>query len=158
MSALRKESIRQYERQYDKESFNQQVVKKKRIKKKQSNKIIIDHIKHFSMAASIFVFMVSIIYNYSVITQKKSELRSINNEIKQINDEIILYSVTLENLKNTNRIEDIAKTYLGMNYPNSEQAVVVEFKPQQEEKLNDDTSKDKSILNEFIDKIVDFVR
>lgn len=155
MSALRKEAYEYYQ-----ESLEYSPKKKKRIKRKSKNKIFIQSLKNTMMVASAFLLGILIIYNYAVITDKKMELYNVNNEIEKLNSDINDYNVALESLKNTTKIEEMAKTYLGMNYPTRKQTVFVEFAyGQTEEETNMLANENKNqLLYGLIDRVIGFIQ
>lgn len=155
MSALRKEAILyDYEQEYV-ENFP----RKKRIKTKKKNTIVIDSFKNSAMVAITFLLGLLIIYNYAVITDKKVEINKINEEIVQLNNDIDGYNVALESIKNTNKIEEMAKTYLGMNYPTRKQTVFVDFAYGE---INSEEimvkAENKGQLFGLIDKVIGFIQ
>src|SRR5690606_13507583 len=101
--------------------------KKKRIKTNKKNNNVIDSFKNTVMIAATFILGILIVYNYAVITDKQMELHTLNQDIITLNDDIDAYNIALESIKNTNSIEEMAKTYLGMNYPTRKQTVFVDF-------------------------------
>lgn len=122
MSALTKEN---YGYDYRKE-FQNETVQKRVIKKKRKNKLSIGIVKNVSFVIATFVFGLTIIYNYALITERKMDINELDNEIETLNNKIDGYNVSLESLKNTNMIEDMAKSYLGMNYPTRKQTVFLD--------------------------------
>lgn len=159
MSALRKEVI-DYDYDYGQES-SEYTPKKKRIKRSKKNNII-ESFKNFVMLAATFTLGILIVYNYAVITDKQVELNTLNNEIVTLNNDIDAYNIALESIKNTNSIEEIAMTYLGMNYPTRKQTVFVDFAYGNSDTEDDEiqTAKDesKNILIGIIDKVVSFIQ
>nr|WP_312578793.1 cell division protein FtsL [Sedimentibacter sp.] len=153
MSALRKEAI-----VYEQESL-EYYPKKKRIKTKNKNRIVIESFKNTAMIAITFLLGILIIYNYAVITDKKMEISRINEEIVSLNNDIDEYNVSLESIKNTNKIEEMAKTYLGMNYPTRKQTVFIDFAyGQTEENTNLPIEKNQNQLYGLIDKVIGFIQ
>lgn len=153
MSALRKEVI-EYEQGTEEYS-----PKKKRIKNKSKNRIVIESFKNTAMVAITFLLGILIIYNYAVITDKKMEINKINGEIAEFNNDIDEYNVSLESIKNTNKIEEMAKTYLGMNYPTRKQTVFIDFAyGQTEDNTNIPVEKDQNQLYGLIDKVIGFIQ
>ncbi|HHZ02326.1 MAG TPA: hypothetical protein GX396_05235 [Tissierellia bacterium] len=159
MSALRKEAIEIY---YDQEKYFQEkeYSPKKRIKKKKKNNYFIESFKNTAMIGITFLLGIIIVYNYAVITDKQMELNNLNMEIANLNDEIDRYNIALESIKNTNSIEEMAKTYLGMNYPTRKQTVFLDFtySPEITEDESSIVAKDENILIGLIDKVVSFIR
>ncbi len=166
MSALRKEVI---DFDYEQES-SEYSPKKKRIKRNKKNNII-ESFKNSVILAVTFVLGILIVYNYAVITDKQMELNTLNNEIATLNDDIDAYNIALESIKNTNSIEEIAKTYLGMNYPTRKQTVFVDFAYGSSDTENTESAKDtednetkaakdesRNILIGIIDKVVSFIQ
>ncbi len=158
MSALRKEAV---DLDYGQE-YSEYSPKKKRIKRNKKNNNVIESFKNLIMIAITFVLGISIVYNYAVITDKQMEIYTLNKEIATLKDDIDAYNVALESIKNTNSIEEIAKTYLGMNYPTRKQTVFVDFAygssdtEENEEKSAKDES--RNILVGIIDKVVSFIQ
>lgn len=155
MSALRKEAIELQDYGTEKEYSP-----KKSIKQKKKNNHFIESFKNSAMIAITFILGILIVYNYAVITDKQMELNSLNIEIDNLNDEIDKYNIALESIKNTNSIEEMAKVYLGMNYPTRKQTVFVDFTYGSEE-TKDETdimAKDENVLVGLIDKVVSFIR
>lgn len=158
MSALRKEVL---DIDYGQESVEYSP-KKKRIKRNKKNNNVIESFKNFSMIAITFALGILIVYNYAVITDKQMELNSINQEIATLNDDIDAYNIALESIKNTNSIEELAKAYLGMNYPTRKQTVFVDFTYGSSETTEDETKAalegNGNILVGIIDKVVSFIQ
>lgn len=153
MSALRKEEIL-----YEQEHLDYKP-KKKRIKTKNKNRIVIESFKNTAMVAITFVLGIIIIYNYAVITDKKMEINKINEEISALNNDIDEYNVSLESIKNTNKIEEMAKTYLGMNYPTRKQTVFIDFAYGQTEENTDLPEENtRNQLYGLIDKVIGFIQ
>mgnify|MGYP000939941709 CR=1 FL=1 len=155
MSALRKEAVELKDYVQEKENSP-----KKRIKQKKKNNHLIESFKNSAMIAITFILGIVIVYNYAVITDKQMELNNLNVQINNLNDEIDKYNIALESIKNTNSIEEMAKVYLGMNYPTRKQTVFVDFtygadKTEDEENI---VAKDENVLVGLIDKVVSFIR
>ncbi len=157
MSALRKEVL---DLDYGQESVEYSP-KKKRIKRNKKNINVIESFKNTLMIAITFALGILIVYNYAVITDKQMELNTINQEIAQLNDDMDTYNIALESIKNTNSIEEMAKTYLGMNYPTRKQTVFVDFTYGSSEITEDETKaaeEKNNILVGIIDKVVSFIQ
>jgi len=155
MSALRKEAI---EYDYYQES-SEYSPKKKRIENKKKNRIVMESFKNTVMVATTFILGILIIYNYAIIIDKKMELNNINEEIVQFNNDIDEYNVALESIKNTNKIEETAKTYLGMSYPKRKQAVFIDFAyGTEEDETNTLAKNNQNQLYSLIDKVISFVQ
>lgn len=153
MSALRKEAIEYYQEPQE------YYPKKKRIKSKNKNKIFIQSFKNSVMVATAFLLGILIIYNYAVITDKKMELNNISDEIIKLNDDIDKYNVALESIKNTNKIEEVARTYLGMNYPTRKQTVFIDFAyGKTEDEANTLAKDNQNQLYGLIDKVIGFIQ
>jgi hypothetical protein len=79
-----------------------------------------------------------------------------------LNDDIDSYNIALESIKNTNSIEELAKAYLGMNYPTRKQTVFVDFTYGNSEITEDETKAalegNGNILVGIIDKVVSFIQ
>lgn len=156
MSALRKEAL---DLDYGQESVEYSP-KKKRIKRNKKNNNVIDSFKNSCMIAITFALGILIVYNYAVITDKQMELNTINQEIASLNDDKDAYNIALESIKNTNSIEEMAKAYLGMNYPTRKQTVFVDFAYGSSETTDNETqaAKEENMLVGIIDKVVSFIR
>ncbi|NLJ59009.1 MAG: hypothetical protein GX339_09220 [Tissierellia bacterium] len=153
MSALRKEAI---EYNYKEENYSP----KKRIKGKKKNNYFIESFKNTAMIGITFILGILIVYNYAVITDKQMELNNLTLEISNLNDEIDRHNIALESIKNTNSIEEMAKVYLGMNYPTRKQTVFIDFTYGSDiiEDESNIVAKDENILVGLIDKVVSFIR
>jgi cell division protein FtsL len=156
MSALRKEAI-EFDYGQDIEQYSPN---KRRIKRKKNNNVI-ESFKNTVMLAITFILGILIVYNYAVITDKQMELNTLNKEIVNLNDDIDQYNIALESIKNTNSIEEMAKAYLGMNYPTRKQTVFVDFAYGSTETTEDETkvlAKDENLFVGLLDKVVSFIR
>lgn len=158
MSALRKEVI---DLDYGQESVEYSP-KKKRIKRNKKNNNVIESFKNFSLIAITFALGILIVYNYAVITDKQMELNNLNQVIASLNDDVDAYNITLESIKNTNSIEEMAKAYLGMNYPTRKQTVFIDFTYGSSDTNENETKaaedENKNILVGLIDKVVSFIQ
>lgn len=154
MSALRKEAVEL------KDYGQKRIFSKKQIKQRKKNNHFIESFKNSAMIAITFILGILIVYNYAVITDKQMELNNLNIEIKNLNDEIDKYNIALESIKNTNSIEEMAKVYLGMNYPTRKQTVFVDFTYGSDttDDKTDKMAKDENVLVGLIDKVVSFIR
>nr|WP_300093532.1 cell division protein FtsL [Sedimentibacter sp.] len=156
MSALRKEAI-EFDYGQDTEQYSPN---KRRIKRKKNNNVI-ESFKNTAMIAVTFILGILIVYNYAVITDKQMELNTLNEEIADLNDDIDQYNIALESIKNTNSIEEMAKAYLGMNYPTRKQTVFVDFAYGNAETAEDETevlAEDENLFVGLLDKVVSFIR
>lgn len=156
MSALRKEVI--YDYGQESEVISQ---KKKRIKSKKKNRIVIDSFKTTAMLTITFLLGIIIIYNYAIITDKKMELNLINAEIVKLKNDVDDYSVALESINNSNKIVEMAKNYLGMNYPTRKQTVFLDFaygEDNIEEETVIITEENNNLLYGLIDKVIGFIQ
>lgn len=97
--------------------------KKSRTREKTKNN---SQIKFFLYLLICFILVLTIIYNYAIITQTNMEIDEISREITSLNKEKEDISVLLESTKNTGIIEDNARTFLGMDYPNISQRDFIE--------------------------------
>lgn len=122
MSALLKPK---YEYAYEEQQNLEQEYKKRVIKKKKKNKLNLGVIKTWFMILAIFGMGISIIYNYATITEKKMAINNLDKEIAELNNKIDSHNIYLESLNNTNMIENMAKSYLGMSYPTRKQTVFI---------------------------------
>lgn len=153
MTALRKEAYEFYE---EPQEYSP---KKKRIKSKNRNKMVIQGFKNTAMVATAFLLGILIIYNYALITDKKMELQNISSDIEQLHNEINEYNVALESIKNTNKIEEVAKNYLGMNYPTRKQTVFIDFAyGETEDESNVLVYDNQNRLYALIDKVIGFIQ
>ncbi|MDD2397938.1 MAG: cell division protein FtsL [Tissierellia bacterium] len=154
MSALRKEAVELQEYGIEKDYSP-----KKRIKTKKKNNTFIESLKNSAMIAITFILGILIVYNYAVITDKQMELNNLSIEITNLNSEIDKYNIALESIKNTNSIEEMAKVYLGMNYPTRKQTVFLDFTYGSDTtEENNIMAKDENLLVGLIDKVRSFIR
>ncbi len=156
MSALRKEA---FEYEYGYETL-EKPKKKVSIKPKKKNKIFVDSFKNSAKIGATFVLGILLVYNYATITDKQMELSSLNEQIAELNNDLDKYNISLESIKNTNKIEEVAKSYLGMNYPTRKQTVFLDFayagSGVTEEESNVPTK--DNMLYGFIDKVIGFIQ
>jgi len=134
-----------------------------RIKRNKRNNTFIESFKNTAMIAITFILGILIVYNYAVITDKQMELNTLNVEIADLNNDVDQYNIALESIKNTNSIEEMAKTYLGMNYPTRKQTVFVDFAYGNSDTTTDDETDvlaedNQNLLIGFLDKVVSFIR
>lgn len=158
MSALRKEAIdiQEYGQENEREK---EYSPKTRIKNKKKNNTFKESIKNSAMIAITFLLGILIVYNYAVITDKQMELNNLELEIENLNNEIDKYNIALESIKNTNSIEEMAKVYLGMNYPTRKQTVFIDFTYGSDTtEENNAVAKDENLLVGLIDKVRSFIR
>lgn len=155
MSALRKEAVELQNYGQEKEYSP-----KKSIKNKKKNNNFIESFKNSAMIAITFILGILIVYNYAMITDKQMELNNLGIEIQNLNDEIDRHNIALESIKNTNSIEEMAKVYLGMNYPTRKQTVFVDFTYGSEDTKDEinTMARDENLLVGLIDKVVSFIR
>lgn len=135
MSALSKPN---YNYDYDDQQNLEPKIKKRVIKKKKKNRISLGAIKNWMLIISMFGLGIMIIYNYATITEKKMAINNLESEIVSLNDEIDGYNIYLESLNNTNMIENMAKSYLGMNYPTRKQTVFLNIDNSESAELSAD--------------------
>jgi len=101
-------------------------IRNKRNSKKQKQ-LIMKAVERMSMVVTIFILGIVIIYNYAIIIDKKVKLNTISEEVVNLNNDIDTYNIALETLNNTGTIEEMAKSYLGMNYPNRKQTQFIDI-------------------------------
>lgn len=125
MSAL---AERKYELENPKE--NVKLKKKNPIRKEKKKpehkvnyRVVFNRIILIGLVFSAIFFL---IYNNSIITEKKLAIDNVENSIMLANNDIESYNIVLENLNNTSTIESYASNYLGMSYPNRKQTILVE--------------------------------
>lgn len=107
--------------------------KEKKIKRKAKNKNN-TQLKYFLYLTLGFILSLTIIYNYAIITQTRMEIDEINREISLLTKEKEDTIVMLESFKNTGLIEENAKTFLGMDYPNANQRNFIEVAYNEDER------------------------
>jgi len=90
------------------------------------------------------------------------ELNTLSKEIATLNDDKDTYNIALEGIKNTNSIEEIAKAYLGMDYPTRKQTVFVDFTYGNSDTTENETKaakdENKKMVVGIIDKVVSFIQ
>lgn len=153
MSALTKKNYN-YDHEEDK---NRQIKKKRVIKKKKKNTINLGVIKNLFFVIAVFCLGITIVYNYSTITEKKMQIQNLNDEITSYDDKINQYNIAIESkLNNTNNIEILAKNYLGMNYPTRKQTVFLDVTYDKVDETLKENSNEK--IMSFIDKALNLFR
>src|SRR6056297_4198794 len=100
-------------------------IPKRKVKRKKKFKIS-TQFKYFSYLLIAFILGLTIIYNYAIITQTRMEIDDINKEINTLSKEKEDMLVLIESAKNTGIIEENAKNFLGMDYPDLNQRTFVE--------------------------------
>lgn len=121
------------ERKYELENPNERVKVKKKApinknkkknkpEKKINYKVVFNRVVLLGFVFSAIFFL---IYNNSIITEKKLAIDNIENSIVLANNDIESYNIILENLNNTSTIESYATNYLGMSYPNRKQTILI---------------------------------
>lgn len=120
MSAVLKPN---YEYAYEEQQNLGQNYKKSVIKKKKKNKLSLGVLKSWFLTIIMFCMGIAIVYNYATITEKKMTINNLESEIAELNNNIDSHNIYLESLNNTNMIENMAKSYLGMSYPTRKQTV-----------------------------------
>ncbi len=102
-------------------------VYKKRIKSKNREKTKNNsQAKFFLYLLICFILVLTIIYNYAIITQTNMEIDEISRDITSLTKEKEDILVLIESTKNTGIIEDNARTFLGMDYPDINQRDFIE--------------------------------
>ncbi|MFO7887450.1 MAG: septum formation initiator family protein [Eubacteriales bacterium] len=102
-------------------------IPKRKVKAKKKKKFKIStQFKYFSYLLIAFILGLTIIYNYAIITQTRMEIDDINKEINTLSKEKEDMLVLIESAKNTGIIEENAKNFLGMDYPDLNQRTFVE--------------------------------
>ena len=143
MSALSK---RNYNYDYENQQDFEPKIKKRVIKKKNKNKITLGVIKNWLLVTTMFCLGILIIYNYATITEKKMTINDLDEEIVALNNDIDSYNIYLESLNNTNMIENMAKSYLGMSYPSRKQTVFLDVTYKDKSQLASEEESQVSLL------------
>ncbi len=102
---------------------NYRKISKEKNKQKSRNNY---QIKFFFYLLICFILVLTIIYNYAIITQTNMEIDEITRDIKSLTKEKEDILVLIESTKNTGIIEDNARTFLGMDYPDINQRDFIE--------------------------------
>ncbi|MDW7668506.1 MAG: hypothetical protein SCJ93_06755 [Bacillota bacterium] len=90
--------------------------------------------KYFSYLLIAFILGLTIIYNYAIITQTRMEIDDINREINLLSKEREDMIILIESTKNTGIIEENARAFLGMDYPDLNQRTFLEVAYSEEPK------------------------
>lgn len=133
-----------YEEQQSLVEESKKVIVKKKRKKSRLN---FSTLKSWFMIITIFSMGLSIIYNYTTITEKKMEINNLEREITEFNNKIDSSNIYLESLNNTNMIENMAKNYFGMSYPSRKQTVFLSSKSATNEdvQISETSAEDKKL-------------
>jgi len=110
---------------------NYRKISKEKNKQKSRNNY---QIKFFFYLLICFILVLTIIYNYAIITQTNMEIDEITRDIKFLTKEKEDILVLIESTKNTGIIEDNARTFLGMDYPDLNQRTFIEVAYSEEPK------------------------
>ncbi len=105
---------------------SERIPKRKVKTKKRKTFKISTQFKYFSYLLIAFILGLTIIYNYAIITQTRMEIDDINKEINTLSKEKEDMLVLIESAKNTGIIEENAKNFLGMDYPDLSQRTFIE--------------------------------
>jgi cell division protein FtsL len=146
MSAVLKPN---YEYPYEVQHNIEQDYKKRAVKRKKKSKLNLKAIKTWFMIIAMFGMGISIIYNYAIITEKKMAISNLEKEISEMNNKIDSYNIYLESLNNTNKIEQMAKDYLGLTYPTRKQTVFLYSESSLDDELLTATQEEEKKLNIF---------
>ncbi len=114
------EDYREY-RFEDKEKINKKKRNKRHNKNKSRNKM-----KSLFFSFIIFLACLFILNRYTQITHLKLEVSDLEKEVTGLEREKEDLVAELDSLKNVARIEEDARTKLGMDYPTEEQIVYVD--------------------------------
>src|SRR6056297_1636542 len=105
---------------------SERIPKRKVKTKKRKTFKISTQFKYFSYLLIAFILGLTIIYNYAIITQTRMEIDGINKEMNLLIKEKEDMLVLIESTKNTGIIEENARTFLGMDYPDLNQRSFIE--------------------------------
>jgi cell division protein FtsL len=105
---------------------NKRIINNKTKNKKRKKFKVNTQFKYFSYLLIAFILGLTIIYNYAIITQTRMEIDDINKEINLLTKEKEDMLVLIESAKNTGIIEENARTFLGMDYPDLNQRTFIE--------------------------------
>ncbi len=110
-------------------------IRQRKTKTKKRKKFRVNtQFKYFSYLLIAFILGLTIIYNYAIITQTRMEIDDINREINLLSKEREDMLVLIESTKNTGIIEENARAFLGMDYPDLNQRAFIEVAYSEEPK------------------------
>ena len=72
-----------------------------------------------------FLLVISVLIKYVKVTELKSKISKIENEIVELEVEKNYLEASIEEIKSLSKIENKAKVNLGMNYPREDQFVYI---------------------------------
>ncbi len=114
--------------------------------------------KYFSYLLIAFILGLTIIYNYAIITQTRMEIDDINKEINLLSKEREDMLVLIESTKNTGIIEENARTFLGMDYPDLNQRTFIAVAYSEEPKEVAMESTNQKALDNIFRKTFSLIR
>lgn len=107
--------------------YNQEKVriKRKRNVKKTNNNNTKNKLKLFTSAIIVLLLCMLVLLRYAKITQVRLEITNLQNEKIELKKEREDLKAELDRVKNSIKIEEDAKTKLGMDYPSEDQIAYV---------------------------------
>lgn len=100
----------------------QKIEKKANLKPKKNFKF---KIKFIAIAMTVLAVALLLLVRYAQITKVRLELTAMNQNMAQLRDQKDDLLLQLEKIKDSGRIEQVAKERLGMTYPRDNQIVFV---------------------------------
>lgn len=118
-----KKEIYDYDAQYDTKDYK--VNKTKEKEKAQKTENVSLKIKVFFYATIILAVCIVVLLRYAYISQLKYDLGTDMNTVEELSQERQRLMLDLEQIKDSGRIEEIAKKELGLQYPTEQQVIYV---------------------------------
>lgn len=153
MVVARKE-FQTYEREKEK------IKKPKRNKKKNKNNTL-TKVKLFLYATGVLTIAIVVLLRFAQISKLQYDLSKLETEVSNLEKEKQNLSISLERIKDSSWIEEVAINSLNMNYPNENQKVYIDVEMKdtlvasntKEEKLSN-TAENNNLIGKIISNIV----
>lgn len=136
--------------------YNQEKVRVKRKRKitNKSNNNIKNKLKLFTSAIIILVLCMFVLLGYADITKTRLEITKLESEKIELEKEREDLTTELDRVKSSIKIEEDAKTKLGMDYPTEDQIVYLSVDDNID---NVDVAKEEPLIVKYFKDVVNIV-
>lgn len=136
--------------------YNQEVArvkKKSKIKNRKKNNIK-NKLKLFTSATMVLILCMLVLLRYADITKTRLEITKLESEKIELEKEREDLTAELDRVKSSIKIEEDAKTKLGMDYPTEDQIVYVSVEDQID---NIEVAKEEPLIVKYFKDVVNIV-
>lgn len=136
--------------------YNQEVArvkKKSKIKNRKKNNIK-NKLKLFTSATMVLILCMLVLLRYADITKTRLEITKLESEKIELEKEREDLTAELDRVKSSIKIEEDAKTKLGMDYPTEDQIVYVSVEDQID---NIEVAKEELLIVKYFKDVVNIV-